>query len=614
MEYGAICESLQGIIRVCGSLRLANCIGTERAAALEAQARQVLELLADEVTLLQAMALTCQVALDCIGLTKAVDLELASQMMDCFDEELALTVWGFSVELAQVIALSLAAVAGLLDLGHHDMNIPSHRYAKRSMIAPYLEPVAADFDVIAPQVYAALCRFELENSTREERNLVHAFQQICIWILTILYRFEGSGIEAANFWDWSGGDPHWAMVLGKGVLAFQQAPSTSSDESPSLPVPEELSQLQTAVLSAICQLHLPQIAFGGELEAGVIADDLGGGFSLGERLVGSDLHRSRLAQAASDANLIAAAVNHLSSTQEAHCVSSLASFLVALMQPLQSSTSAWKEVIDGDHQETSISSKLDAEGVLDAFIEETSMHRHSLWALFFATPERPGRGLLQELAQLAGHVTPPAELCCIALPRWVDEAYSDITCLASITLLAANSGFAPGHHAIRRLTERLGSCSQAQREELTTRLARQKGKRRYPETWEAWYNFIGSAPLVERDEVVESEVEAVPPPAPPPPAEAVTSEPKKKVQTSLRDIIREAPRDLCCSLDGKLLMDPVRSPYGHVFERSNLAKALEKRCGHCPLTFEPLSLSDCTRDAELRLRATRWVRLAVPPK
>jgi len=66
-------------------------------------------------------------------------------------------------------------------------------------------------------------------------------------------------------------------------------------------------------------------------------------------------------------------------------------------------------------------------GVLDAFIEETSMHRHSLWALFFATPlPRPGRGLLQELAQLAGHVTPPAELCCMALPRWVDEAYSDL--------------------------------------------------------------------------------------------------------------------------------------------------------------------------------------------
>ena len=32
------------------------------------------------------------------------------------------------------------------------------------------------------------------------------------------------------------------------------------------------------------------------------------------------------------------------------------------MQPLQSSTSAWKEVIDGDQRETSISNKLDAEG------------------------------------------------------------------------------------------------------------------------------------------------------------------------------------------------------------------------------------------------------------
>ena len=31
------------------------------------------------------------------------------------------------------------------------MTVASHRYAKRSMIAPYLEPVAADFDVISPQ-------------------------------------------------------------------------------------------------------------------------------------------------------------------------------------------------------------------------------------------------------------------------------------------------------------------------------------------------------------------------------------------------------------------------------------------------------------------------------
>ena len=49
-----------------------------------------------------------------------------------------------------------------------------------------------------------------------------------------------------------------------------QAPSTGA---PFLPVPHELSQLQSAVLAAICQLHTPQIAFSGELEADVIADE-----------------------------------------------------------------------------------------------------------------------------------------------------------------------------------------------------------------------------------------------------------------------------------------------------------------------------------------------------
>ena len=45
----------------------------------------------------------------------------------------------------------LAAIAGLLEQGNHDLNVPSHRYAKQHMLAPYLEPVAEDFDVIAPQ-------------------------------------------------------------------------------------------------------------------------------------------------------------------------------------------------------------------------------------------------------------------------------------------------------------------------------------------------------------------------------------------------------------------------------------------------------------------------------
>ena len=41
------------------------------------------------------------------------------------------------------------------------------------------------------KVYAALCRFELENSTREERNLVHAFQQIPGFLTSRLFFFIG---------------------------------------------------------------------------------------------------------------------------------------------------------------------------------------------------------------------------------------------------------------------------------------------------------------------------------------------------------------------------------------------------------------------------------------
>ena len=41
----------------------------------------------------------------------------------------------------------------------------------------------------------------------------------------------------------------------------------------SLPVPEELLELKDAVLVALCGLHTPDIAFGGELEADLIADD-----------------------------------------------------------------------------------------------------------------------------------------------------------------------------------------------------------------------------------------------------------------------------------------------------------------------------------------------------
>ena len=44
--------------------------------------------------------------------------------------------------------------------------------------------------------------------------------------------------------------------------------------------------------------------------------------------------------------------------------------------------------------------------------------------------------------------------------------------------------------------------------------------------------------------------------------------------------LQDAPADLCCQLDGRLLTDPVRTPSGHAFERSALAEAISQHV-HC---------------------------------
>ena len=68
-----------------------------------------------------------------------------------------------------------------------------------------------------------------------------------------------------------------------------------------------------------------------------------------------------------------------------------------------------------------------------------------------------------------------------------------------------------------------------------------------------------------------------------------------------------APRHLCCSLDGHLLLDPIRTPHGHLFERSNLSRALQD-CGRCPVTASALNLADCQRSPRVRAQVLRWIR------
>eukprot|EP00439_Symbiodinium_sp_Y106_P071738 s3560_g12.t5 len=75
----------------------------------------------------------------------------------------------------------------------------------------------------------------------------------------------------------------------------------------------------------------------------------------------------------------------------------------------------------------------------------------------------------------------------------------------------------------------------------------------------------------------------------------------------LRDLMSDVPKEFCCALDGRLLVDPVRTPGGHVYERSVLAKALAEGDPRV-LSDSPYTLQDCQRDAGLRARIVDWVR------
>lgn len=71
-----------------------------------------------------------------------------------------------------------------------------------------------------------------------------------------------------------------------------------------------------------------------------------------------------------------------------------------------------------------------------------------------------------------------------------------------------------------------------------------------------------------------------------------------------------------CAINGHVLKEPVRSPYGQVFERATIELWLATRGSICPITNKPLTLADlqpaddlrvspCARIFLLRLRKLR---------
>lgn len=68
----------------------------------------------------------------------------------------------------------------------------------------------------------------------------------------------------------------------------------------------------------------------------------------------------------------------------------------------------------------------------------------------------------------------------------------------------------------------------------------------------------------------------------------------------------DTPPDFLCDISHRLLAEPYRSPYGHVFEAKVIRAWLTKNGSICPLTGQPLVASELVPDTELKGKITNW--------
>jgi len=82
---------------------------------------------------------------------------------------------------------------------------------------------------------------------------------------------------------------------------------------------------------------------------------------------------------------------------------------------------------------------------------------------------------------------------------------------------------------------------------------------------------------------------------------------KNKIRIESRSVV-ECPDDMRCAVDGKVMINPVRSPYGHYFEKKTLDKWVANCGSVCPVTQKPLRMEDCVPDAEMKKRIVRFLK------
>ncbi|CAB1097818.1 unnamed protein product [Ectocarpus sp. CCAP 1310/34] len=68
----------------------------------------------------------------------------------------------------------------------------------------------------------------------------------------------------------------------------------------------------------------------------------------------------------------------------------------------------------------------------------------------------------------------------------------------------------------------------------------------------------------------------------------------------------QAPEGIICQLSKRVARDPVRTPYGHLFDRQMIRLWLSKQGSICPLTGQPLVEAELKADGKAKAEAKAW--------
>jgi len=82
---------------------------------------------------------------------------------------------------------------------------------------------------------------------------------------------------------------------------------------------------------------------------------------------------------------------------------------------------------------------------------------------------------------------------------------------------------------------------------------------------------------------------------------------KRKIHIESRSVV-DCPKEMRCAVDGKVMINPLRSPYGHMFEKKTLDKWMANCGSVCPITGQPLRIEECVPDAEMKKQIVKFLK------